>query len=123
MATGAVHEWMYTSVFRDGSDRKLQVGAMMKTLTSALLLSAALLAAPAHASVQAPSGDSGAAQYQQSLISEREAVNAARQAYPQASAINARLVNSSRPFYVVRMQEGSRLFDVRVDAQTGRVLN
>lgn len=115
---------MYTSVFRDGSDRKLQIGVMIKTFASILLLSAALVASPVHASVQAPAGVAAAqGESQQRLISEREAVNAARQAYPQASAINARLVNSGRPFFVVRMQEGSRLFDVRVDAQTGRVLN
>lgn len=96
---------------------------MIRTLASALILAAALLAAPAHASIQAAPGTAEAGAAQSGLISERAAMNAARQAYPQASAINARLVNSGRPFYVVRMREGSRLFDVRVDARTGRVLN
>ena len=95
---------------------------MIRTFASALVLAAALFAAPAQAAA-APAGQPGVADAQQGLISEREAVNAARRAYPRASAINARLVNSGRPFYVVRMQEGSRLFDVRVDARTGRVLN
>jgi uncharacterized membrane protein YkoI len=96
---------------------------MIRTLASALVLAAALLAAPAHAVSAQAAPVAGVSEVQQGLISEREAVNAARRAYPRASAINARLVNSGRPFYVVRMQEGSRLFDVRVDARTGRVLN
>jgi len=96
---------------------------MIRTLASALVLAAALSAAPAHAASWQAAPAAAAVESQQGLISEREAVNAARRAYPRASAINARLVNSGRPFYVVRMQEGSRLFDVRVDARTGRVLN
>lgn len=96
---------------------------MIRTLASALVLAAALSAAPAHAAAVQAAPAPGVAEAQQALISERQAVNAARRAYPRASAINARLVNSGRPFYVVRMQEGSRLFDVRVDARTGRVLN
>ncbi len=96
---------------------------MIRTLASALILAAALSAAPAHAAAVQTAPAAGVSEVQQGLISEREAVNAARRAYPRATAINARLVNSSRPYYVVRMQEGSRLFDVRVDARTGRVLN
>ena len=96
---------------------------MIRTLASALVLAAALSAAPAHAAAVQAAPAPGVVEAQQGLISEREAVSAARRAYPRASAINARLVNSGRPFYVVRMQEGSRLFDVRVDARTGRVLN
>ncbi len=95
---------------------------MIRTLASALVLAAALSAAPAHAVAAKAASVAGVSEVQQGLISEREAVNAARRAYPRASAINARFVNSSRPFYVVRMQEGSRLFDVRVDARTGHVL-
>lgn len=96
---------------------------MIRTLASALILSAALFAGPAHAVSAQAASDPSVNESQQGLIGERAAVNAARRAYPSASAINARLVNSGRPFYVVRMQEGSRLFDVRVDALTGRVLN
>ena len=96
---------------------------MIRTLASVLILAAALSAAPAHAAAVQNAPTAGVCEVQQGLISEREAVNAARRAYPRASAINARLVNSGRPYYVVRMQEGSRLFDVRVDARTGRVLN
>jgi uncharacterized membrane protein YkoI len=96
---------------------------MIRSFASILLLAAALLAAPAHASAPVIADDSGYAESQAELISEREAVNAARRSYPGASAINARLVNSGRPYYLVRMQEGSRLFDVRVDARSGAVLN
>jgi uncharacterized membrane protein YkoI len=96
---------------------------MIRTLASALALAAALFAAPAQAVVTGPAAAPVVVVAQQGLISERQAVNAARQAYPRATAINARLVNSGRPYYVVRMQEGPRLFDVRVDARSGRVLN
>lgn len=94
---------------------------MIRTLASTLVIAAALIAAPAHAATAQAAPASGVSDVQQGIISERQAVNAARRAYPRASAINARFVNASRPFYVVRMQEGSRLFDVRVDALTGRV--
>ena len=96
---------------------------MIRTLASTLLLAAALFAAPAHAASAAAIQAPGASMVQQDVISERQAMNAARRAYPDATAINARLVRSSRPLWVVRMQAGSRLFDVRVDARTGRVLN
>jgi uncharacterized membrane protein YkoI len=95
---------------------------MIKTFASSLVLATALFAAPAHAVATQAQPAPGVSDVQQGLISEREAVSAARRAYPRASAINARFVNAGRPFYVVRMQEGSRLFDVRVDARTGRVL-
>lgn len=93
---------------------------MIRLLLSALLLGAAF-AVPAHANI-VPGSAMNVVEVQQGLIGERAAMNAARRAYPGAQAINARLVNGSRPYYVVRMRDGGDLFDVRVDARTGRVM-
>jgi uncharacterized membrane protein YkoI len=94
---------------------------MIRIFASVLVLLAASAAAPAHAD---PTLDLrvGEVEFQQ-LISTSEAVAAARRAYPRADVLNARLVRSGRPYYSIRMIENGRRFDVRVDAQTGRVLN
>lgn len=95
--------------------------AMIRMLASVLVLLAASAAAPAFASTHTGQLDAAAAY--QALISTREAVAAARRAYPGAEVLNARLVRGNRPYYVVRMIQDGRRFDVRVDARTGRVLN
>jgi uncharacterized membrane protein YkoI len=58
----------------------------------------------------------------QSTISSRQARSAAERAHPRARAINVRFVDGRRPIFIVRMIQGNRRFDVRVDAQSGRVL-
>jgi uncharacterized membrane protein YkoI len=95
---------------------------MMKRL--ALVFSAAMLACavPAvHAQAQAPSGLRAAAAVWSADISARQARSIAERAYPRASALDVRRVDSGRPHYVVRMIEDGRRFDVRVDARTGRI--
>ncbi len=93
--------------------------AMIRMFASVLVLLAASAAAPAYAD-PTPVGE-GEVELQQ-LISTSQAVAAARRAYPRADVLNARLIRSGRPYYSVRMIENGRRFDVRVDAQTGRVL-
>ena len=94
--------------------------AMIRMLASVLVLLAASAAAPAFAS---NTGQLDLAAAYQALISTSEAVAAARRAYPDADVLNARLVSGNRPYYVVRMIQDGRRFDVRVDARTGRVVN
>lgn len=93
---------------------------MIRMLASVLVLLAASAAAPAFAS---NTGQLDLAAAYQALISTSEAVAAARRAYPDADVLNARLVSGNRPYYVVRMIQDGRRFDVRVDARTGRVVN
>ncbi len=93
---------------------------MIRMFASLLILLAASAAAPAFA--DPVSVGAGEVEMQQ-LISTNQAVSAARRAYPRAEVLNARLVRGNRPYYSVRMIEDGRRFDVRVDAQTGRVLN
>lgn len=93
---------------------------MIRMFASVLVLLAASAAVPAVAST--PGAQVEAAEVQ-SLISTRQAIAAARRAYPGADVLNARLVEGRRPYYSVRMIQDGRRFDVRVDAQTGRVLN
>ena len=57
----------------------------------------------------------------QASISSRQARAAAERAYPGARAVDVRYVDGGRPYFVVRMVEGNRRFDVRVDGRTGRV--
>lgn len=106
MCSGAVHAARPKSV------------VMIRMFASLLVLLAASAAAPAYAD---PTPVGAEVEVQQ-LISTSQAVAAARRAYPRADVLNARLVRSGRPFYSVRMIENGRRFDVRVDAQTGRVL-
>lgn len=89
----------------------------MKTL-SALFLAAALAGA-----IPTPGAPVALARAEaaQALISTREAISAALRAYPGAEALDARLVDGGRPYYIVRLMQGGRRFDVRVDAQTGQV--
>jgi uncharacterized membrane protein YkoI len=94
--------------------------AMIRMLASVLVLLAASAASPAFAS---NTGQLDTAAAYQALISTSQAVAAARRAYPGADVLNARLVRGDRPYYVVRMIQDGRRFDVRVDARTGRVLN
>lgn len=93
---------------------------MIRLFASALVLFAAVAAAPAFAE---ETGQVESVAEVQELISTSQAVAAARRAYPGADVLNARLVRSNRPYYSVRMIQDGRRFDVRVDAQTGRVLN
>jgi len=93
---------------------------MIRMFASVLVLLVASAASPAFAS---NSGVQDARVEVQALISTSQAVAAARRAYPGADVLNARLVRSGRPYYSVRMIQDGRRFDVRVDAQTGRVLN
>ncbi|MFW5661913.1 MAG: PepSY domain-containing protein [Oceanicaulis sp.] len=93
----------------------------MKTL-SALLLAASLgIAASPPPAAQALDHGYGYGSYQ-SLISTREAIAAALRAYPGAEALDARLIDGGRPFYLVRLMQQGRRFDVRVDAVTGRII-
>lgn len=93
---------------------------MIRMFASVLVLLAASAAVPAFAD---PTPVGAEEVEMQQLISTSQAVAAARRAHPRADVLNARLVRSGRPYYSVRMIEDGRRFDVRVDAQTGRVLN
>jgi len=87
----------------------------------ALLLSvAALVAAPA-APAFAGSGPHATDAEWAMEISARAARNIAERAYPRASALDVRRIDSGRSYFLVRMIEDGRRFDVRVDARTGRI--
>lgn len=96
----------------------------MKGILLILTASLALLMAPAGVRADEPGQQRPAllSAVQESLVSMRQARAAAERAYPNARAVDVRLVNGNRPFYIVRMVEDGRRFDVRVDARTGRVM-
>ncbi|MGJ3231304.1 MAG: PepSY domain-containing protein [Oceanicaulis sp.] len=88
----------------------------------ALLFSAAALLGAAPAAQAAAVSDTAAfgAEWRAD-ISARDARNIAERAYPRASVLDVRYVDGGRPYYAVRMIEDGRRFDVRVDAQSGRI--
>ena len=96
---------------------------MIKGIVFVLAASMAILAMPDSARAFETRGQMAEARFEvQATISSRQARAAAERAHPNARAVDVRFVDGRRPFYIVRMTQGNRRFDVRVDAQTGRIL-
>ncbi|MDR2212166.1 MAG: hypothetical protein LBE21_00870 [Pseudomonadales bacterium] len=65
----------------------------------------------------APSADEAEAEAQ-ARVSRREASDRAREAFPNSRVLNIRLENGQ---WILRMDQGGNVFNVLVDANTGRV--
>jgi len=55
-------------------------------------------------------------------ITPSEALRLARQRWPQSTALSVRLLKGVPPAYLVRLRAAGRVFQVQVDARTGRIL-
>lgn len=86
-----------------------------------LLGAAALWAAAPSGPVHAAAAPVAATVERAMEISARQARSIAERAHPRASALDVRRVDNGRSYFLVRMIEDGRRFDVRVDARTGRI--
>ncbi|PWE17027.1 hypothetical protein DDZ18_09995 [Marinicauda salina] len=103
---------------------------MIRTLASALVLAAAVLSTDVAAAQnfdprsRYSADEARDARDEGRVLPARQVIDSVRRRYPGAQVLDAELVGSRNPFYIIKiLTSDGRRRDVRVDARTGRILS